>query len=284
MLDQTHRFSPAPFTQVDVAHLLQRICVRPPYFALDNLRLHGELLSATAVAQRQISTESGPMQACEISRHAAICGLCVVALTFNDDDRRYYLARDAVYTGAANPAPYGAAVSFEARVVEQNKRHATAEITVTAGGADLAFLRVTYTILGDASFKRLFRSKYSTSFAPLAGDRMPDPPTGQFSRAGQTGVLTLDRVPEEACAGHFEHYPAMPVAVLMGQLGLVAGRLYGAPYRVEAATMTAMDFCWAGESARFEVTPLTTVGAYSCTAYASDEVVSEMSLHLTPLS
>ncbi|MFB9994471.1 hypothetical protein ACFFLM_21170 [Deinococcus oregonensis] len=282
MLDQTHRFSPAQFTQVDVVNLLQRICVRPPYFALENLRLQGGAFSATAVAQRQISNETGPMQACEISRHAAICGLCAVALGFNDDDRRYYLARDAVYTGYTNPAPYGAAVSFEARVVEQNKRHATAEITVTADGADLAHLLVTYTILGDSSFKRLFRSKYSTGFIPLVNDRMPDPPTGQYSTSGQTSVLTLDRVPEEACAGHFEHYPAMPVAVLMGQLGLVAGRLYGTPYRVEAATMTAMDFCWAGESARFEVTPLTSEGAYSCTAYASGEVVSEMSLKLSP--
>ncbi|THF68523.1 hypothetical protein E7T06_16025 [Deinococcus sp. Arct2-2] len=283
MLDQTHRFSPAPFTEVDVTQLLQRICVRPPYFALDTLRLEGDLFRATAVAQRHMSNEAGAMQACEISRHAAICGLCAAALAFNDDDRRYYLARDAVYTGYANPTPYGATVSFEARVVEQNKRHATAEITVTAGGADLAFLRVTYTILGDSSFKRLFRSKYSTGFTALAGDRMPDPPTGQFSSAGQTEVLTLDKVPEEACAGHFEHYPAMPVAVLMGQLGLVAGRLHGTPYRVEAATMTAMDFCWAGESARFEVTPLTALGAYSCTAYASDEVVSEMSLNLAPV-
>lgn len=280
MLDWTHSSLPTQLDPLDPDDLFRRICVRPPYFALGNMRRQGETFLATAVAERLPSNEVGPMQACEISRHAAICGLCAVALTFEDDDRRYYLAQDATYLGFANPAPYGATVSFEATLVEQNKRQATADITVTAGGADLAQLRVTYTILSEPSFKRLFRSKYSPAFTGLQRNRMPDPPTGEFSSSGETSVLTLDAVPDEACAGHFEHYPAMPVAVLMGQLGLVAGRKHGVPYRVEAATMTASDFCWAGESARFEVTPLTEAGTYDCAAHATDKVVSEMTLRL----
>lgn len=280
MLDRTRHPSLAVLDRLDVDHLLNRICVRPPYFALTNIQSDGLTFSATAAAERPVTSEVGPMQASEISRHAAICGLCAVALTFNDDDRRYYLAQDAVYRGFANAAPYGAAVSFEASIVEQNRRQATAEISITAGGNPLAQLRVTYTILSEPSFKRLFRSKYSPTFVGLKRDRMPDPPAGEFSRSGNTSVLTLDAVPEEACAGHFEHYPAMPVAVLMGQLGLVAGRRHGVPYRVESATMTASDFCWAGEAARFEVTPLDEAGTYACRAVATDAVVSEMTLGL----
>lgn len=283
MLDR-HIYSSSIYTdQFDLTDLLRRICVRPPYFALRDLRSEGERFWATASAERAPTNEVGPMQACEISRHAAICGLCTVALSFPDDDRRYYLAQDATYVGFANTAPYGSDVSFEARMIEKNKRQATAEIVVTAGHTELAHLRVTYTILNEPSFKRLFRSKYSETFTGLERDRMPDPPTGEFSLNDQTTSLVLASVPEEACAGHFEHYPAMPVAVLMGQLGIVAGRHYAVPYFVQAATMMAGDFCWAGESARFDVTPsLQEHGTYDCTAFASGNSVSEMTLKLAP--
>ena len=280
MLD--HQFSAVPsYTgQFDRANLLSRICVRPPYFALQNLHAGDNMFWATAAAEQPVTSETGPMQASEISRHGAICGLCAVALSFSDDERRYYLAQDASYQGFANAAPYGSVVSFEARLLEKNKRQATAQITVTASGQALAQLRVTYTILQEASFKRLFRSRYSPTFSDFQCNRMPDPPAGEFSSSGERLSMTLKTVPEEACAGHFEHYPAMPVAVLMGQLGLVAGREYGQPYRVASATMTASDFCWAGELARFEITPSSERGRYQCTALASDRVVSEMTLRL----
>lgn len=280
MLDHSRTSMPTLFSPVDRDQLLQRICVRAPYFALQDLRLFDHTFMAEATAESRATAEQGPMQASEISRHAAICGLCAVALDFDDDDRRYYLAQDATYTGFANDAPYGTTVSFSATVLERNKRQAIAEITITSGGHDLAHLRVTYTILSEASFRRLFRSKYDPEFSVLHYDRMPEPPTGVFSTEGDTGVLTLPEVPREACAGHFENFPAMPVAVLMGQLGVVASRHYNAPYRVAAATMSALDFCWAGETARFEVTP-TVPGTYACTATASGSMVSEMTLHLT---
>lgn len=280
MLDRVDHSAVAVPAPLGVQELLRRICVRPPYFALRDLR-SGELtFAATATAERTPSNEVGPMHAAEISRHAAICGLCAAALALGSDDRQYYLAQDAVYTGFANDAPYGSVVSFVASVAEQAKRQVVAEITATAGDKPLAHLRVSYTILSEPAFKRLFRSKYSPGFAGLERERMPEPPTGEFSRAGETCILTLDAVPEEACAGHFEHYPAMPVAVLMGQLGLVAGRMQGGAYHVASATMTASDFCWAGESARFEVTPLAGAGRYACTAFASGAVVSEMTLEL----
>ena len=267
---------------VDIPDLLRRICVRPPYFALSSLRFNDGILSATAVAERAASLEVGPMQACDISRHAAICGLSAVALGMEDDDRRFYLAQDATYTGFENTAPYGSVVSFEAAVVEQNKRQATAEITVTADGRLLAQLSVTYTLMNEGSFRRLFRSKHVPTFSGLHFDRMPDPPVGVFSTEANKTTLMLERVPVEACAGHFEQFPAMPVAVLMGQLGLVAGLEYGAPYWVEAATMSAGEFCWAGETARFEVTSLPEHGCYAGTAFATDIAVSDVTFRFAP--
>ncbi|MFC4453942.1 hypothetical protein [Deinococcus sonorensis] len=280
MLDHSRLSFLTHSDHIDRAALLQRICVRPPYFALNNLHYSRGQFTATAVAEHPATSEVGPMQACEISRHAAICGLSAVAMNFGDDDRRYYLAQDATYQGYANSAPYGSDVSFEARITDQNKRQATAEIIVTAGGQDLALLSVTYTILNEASFKRLFRSKHSPFFTNFRQTEMPYLPSGEFVQTGRTCTVSVPRVPEEACAGHFEFYPALPVAMLMGQLGTIAGRMYARPYRVEAATMTASDFCWAGESAQFEVTALAENGSYACAALASGTVVSDMRLRL----
>jgi hypothetical protein len=282
MLVYTNHAYATPARHVDVSNLLRRICVRPPYFALNDLRFDAGTFNATAVAERAASLEVGPMQACDISRHAAICGLSAVALGMDDDDRRFYLAQDATYQGVENSAPYGSVVSFQATVIEQNKRQATAEITVTAGGHPLAQLSVTYTIMNEGAFRRLFRSKHVPSFSGLTHDRMPDPPMGVFSTEENKTTLLLERVPMDACAGHFDQFPAMPVAVLMGQLGLVAGRKYGAPYWVEAATMSAGEFCWAGETARFEVTSLAEHGRYAGTAFASDTAVSDVTFRFAP--
>lgn len=282
MFVYTNHAYATPAGHVDVADLLRRICVRPPYFALNDLRFDAGTFNATAVAERATSLEVGPMQACDISRHAAICGLSTVALGMADDDRRYYLAQDAVYQGFENPAPYGSAVTFQATVLEQNKRQATAEINVTSDGQPLAHLTVRYTLMNEGAFQRLFRSKHVPSFTSLTHDRMPDPPMGVFSADTNKTTLILDRVPVDACAGHFDGFPAMPVAVLMGQLGLVAGRNYGAPYWVEEATMSAGEFCWAGETARFEVSALPERGCYSGTAFASDTAVSDVTFRFHP--
>lgn len=297
MLLETSRVPVLQPSPVEVAELLRRICVRPPYFALQDLHSHGQTFSGTAVAERAVTNEVGPMQACEISRHAAIAGLCAAALTFEDADRRFYLAQDATYEGFSNPAPYGSVVTFHATLADKNKRQAVSDIVVTAGGLPLAQLRVTYTLLNEPSFRRLFRSKYSPSFSAgaleaLRLERMPDLPGGVLSgpvltEAGSTTTLSVDCVPELACAGHFEHYPAMPVAVLMGELGRVAGRHYHAPYWVQAATMSASDFCWAGEAARFVVTALPGEGhhgegEYIGTAYAAETPVSDVTFRFAP--
>ena len=282
MLVYTNHVYATPTGHVDVSDLLHRICVRPPYFALNDLHFDAGIFSATAVAERAASLEVGPMQACDISRHAAICGLSAVALGMEDDDRRFYLAQDATYQGFENSAQYGSTVSFQAIVLEQNKRQASAEITVTCGGEPLARLTVKYTLMNEGAFRRLFRSKHVPSFVGLTHDRMPDPPMGTFSTDANKTTLVLDRVPVDACAGHFEGFPAMPVAVLMGQLGLVAGRDYQVPYWVEVATMSAGEFCWAGETARFEVNALPERGCYAGTAFASETSISEVTFRFRP--
>ena len=98
----------------------------------------------------------------------------------------------------------------------------------------------------------------------------------------------VESLPVGACVGHFDGYPALPVAVLMGQLSYLAGRLHDVPYRVVRGEVEASDLVWAGERAVFRVArdgfgdTQATRGAqrYRCEAWAGDRSVASMTLWL----
>lgn len=260
--------------------------VRPPYFALTDVNLAGVEIQATAVAESPAFAEVGPMPAAELGRHAAIVGLSIAAFQQVDDNRRFYLARHAVCRYTPNPAPYGAPVHFTGRLLDLDKRKARAAVEATAAGEPLASFEVDYTVLTAPAFERLFR--VHGRLTPHAHS-----PYGSLLATawhGTTEVVeqVVDELPIGACVGHFDGYPALPVAVLMGQLSYLAGRLHDAPYRVVRGEVEASDLIWAGERAVFRVArdgisdDHDTSGAhrYRCEAWAGDRKVAAMTLWL----
>lgn len=279
LLDETHDTS--------ARHdLLTRICVRPPYFALTDLSLAGLELHATARAESPAYSELGVMPAAELGRHAAIVGLTLAATQQTDDDRRYYLARRAECSYATNPAPYGAAVRFVGRLRSLDKRSATASVTATAGGALVAAFEVDYTILTQSAFERLFRTRRQNT--PFGHSPYGALLTTSWSGTSDLAEQVVDALPVSACVGHFDGYPALPVAVLMGQLSYLAGRLHAQPYRVVRGDVNASDLIWAGERAVFRVQrdgvgghpDAPTAQRYRCEAVAGDRTVAGMTLWL----
>lgn len=242
----------------DVAAALRRICVRPPYFALRDGRREGRFLHATALAESPPFLEAGPMPAAEVGRHAAIAGLLHAALEQRDDARRYYLAREATCVYVPNPAPYGAPVALRTEVVDLDRRaaHVLAEARTEDG--PLAQVELRYAVLTEAAFERLFRHRaQATPSSPSPFGRLL---TERFEHHGNVVSQTVPSIPIAACTGHFDGFPAMPVAVLMGQLAFLAGRLFDddrgapAPFRVTRGEIAADDLVWAGETARFVAT------------------------------
>ena len=283
-----HTVLPLPNPPVEVninpGDLLRRICVRPPYFALQALQFDGPDLCAEVHAELPRNAELGPIQGAELSRHAAIAGLCVAALAQPDDQRRYYLAQRASYRGFENSAPYGSRVTLQATLLELTRREATARIQAFAGGQALAEVEVQYTILTDNAFARLFRSRERPDFVTQPLDHMPPLPQGQLFQDADTWTRHIAEVPAAACAGHFERYPAMPVAILMGQLSQLAGLSLGEgqPFWIPQASVEAHDFCWAGESVTFSARATTReadLNHFACQAVASERTVGQM--HLT---
>lgn len=289
-----HPVAHAPATTYgtpDVAAALRRICVRPPYFALRDGVREGRFLHASAVAESPPFLERGPMPAAEVGRHAAIAGLLHAALEQRDDARRYYLARQATCVYAPNAAPYGAPVSLRTEVVDLDRRAAHVVVEAHTDAGSLAQVELRYAILTEPAFERLFRNR---------GQANPTSPSpfGQllsegYEHHGDVVCQTIDSIPVAACTGHFDGFPAMPVAVLMGQLAFLAGRLFDddrgapSPFRVTRGEIAADDLVWAGESARFVVARN---GAdadgrrFRCQVDVADRTVATMALWLTEAS
>jgi len=236
------------------ASILRRVCVRPPYLALGDVRIEGTRMRAEARAESPAFSELGPMPAAEIGRHAAIAGLLHAAASQRDDDRRYYLAREASCTYVANDAPYATPVTFESEVVELSKRACRAHVVATAGAAPLARIELTYAILTEAAFGRLFRTRAKPT--PPAPNPYGSLLATDFERGPDWAEQVVPSLPVAGCVGHFDGHPALPVAQLMGQLSYLAGRLVDGgerPYRVVRGEIEADDLAWAGERATFRV-------------------------------
>ncbi len=238
-----------PSSPVSLTNLLDRICVRPPYFALQQLHRAGDTLHATAPTELALGLEQAPIGAAEMGRHGAILGLCAAALTQSDDSRRYYLAHKASFIG--HPVAIEAhEVRFSARLSYLDKRKAAAQVFVRADDVLLGELSIDYTVLTENAFAWMFRSRQQLGVqtpgydAELAGSW----------RYGQDDItFSVPEIPLAVCSGHFDAYPALPVAVLMSYLVRLGGRLVGGPYRSVYGEMKADDLCWASAGVRFEV-------------------------------
>jgi hypothetical protein len=224
------------------------------------------------------------MTAAELGRHAAIAGLCRVALAQPDGARRYYLARRAACRYFPSAAPYGSAVTFDASVVALDKRLAQARIKATAGDMRLAEFTVSYAVLNEATFSRLFSFRQRPT-SPGTTSPYGDLLHRDFVR-GATWAEQTFTVPEAACAGHFDGYPALPVAVLMGQLSYLAGQLVlpaEQTYRVLEGQIEAEDLCWAGETIVLRAELLKAedrVQTFLCTGKVGEREVGRMVLKI----
>lgn len=265
-------------------HLLQRICVRPPYFALENIALEGERFSASARAETPIALEPAPMSASELGRHAAISGLSLIALLQKDDDRRYYLAQKAECDYFKNEAEFGDLVRFEAKPLDVDKRAARVSVSASVNGKAIAHFTISYTILTERTFERLFARYQKPTYLS------PSPYTKLLSETferGDTWAETKVTIPAWACVGHFDNYPALPVAMLMSQLSYLAGQVIGRPYFVPKGLVEANDLCWAEKEVTFRAELMAmeeNTARFRCTAAIEGQVVGQMNVWLEPIN
>ncbi len=224
------------------------------------------------------------MTSAELGRHAAIAGSCHAALSQTDDKRRFYLANHATCHYTANSVPYGTPVEFTTEVSSLTRRALQVRAWALAAGRPLAEFTLSYTVLTEPTFYRLFQQHH------LPTHEQTNPYRNllqtSYKRGPGWAEQEIPSLPTEACAGHFESYPALPVAVLMGQLSYLAGQVVAdepTPFRVVKGIVEADTLLWAREPIRFRADRVEVNGAlqhYRCAAFSRDKQVAGMDLWL----
>lgn len=240
-----------------IEKILNKISVKPPYFALSNMVLEKkETLSAMVPVEQPMGNEYGIISAAEAGRHMAILGSCALSLKNPNPDRHYYLAVGAKVKKISNL--YETSALFgKANIVYLDKRNGIVSTKlVTENGQLLYTIEVTYKIMHHNLFEKLFnQNKYNGPIIPTFNNPyLNEIPLGKSFFENNMLKTTLGPIEPNECQGHFHEYPAVPVAVLMHSLSKAAGQLFShklgeknLPYIVEEGLIKAENLAFIGD-------------------------------------
>ena len=249
-------------TSLTQLSLQDLISVQAPYYNLINLEITGpDSVRALAPVEMPIGYEISHMANSETGRHLAILGSLACALRNPLQKKCYYLATNAIYKNLQFEQPldkidYGF-LKVESTCTKMEKRKASAlNLLLSPEGKPLASIEVDYFILPAPMFEKFNSSNYmeQPNF-DLANPYNKEIPflDYQLDLDKLEAKADLGLIHERYCAGHFNHYPALPVAMVIHQLyrgaiqlaeGLIGkGKL---PYEPKIAYIGAKDLGFAG--------------------------------------
>jgi len=200
-------------TTVTYDEIGPRICVTPPYYALDDLLSAASgLAGATVPVQTSTGRQVTHVNIAEAGRHLAILGLCAASSVNPRPERHYYLA----HRGVGRMYPPAAALTTlhgtaSARMTGRNRAFAETELH-DADGNLVARLDLEYLVMSSSVFRRLM--------GPATAPDATEPANPYSARAPLTDIAVDTRggaakltVEPSMCRGHFTGHPALPVSV-----------------------------------------------------------------------
>ena len=245
------------------ADLRERIAVQPPYEALGALDCPVPgIVFAEVPREQPLGREAGPMTAGEMGRHLAVVGSLAAASLGRRAGRHYYLAHRARFTRTPGATGCGRTLRARASASEPPGRRALVESALAdAEGRPVARADIEYLVVPPRVFARLFADRRAAlGPVPLRAHARPLPVT--ILRAGRDGLEGEVAVDEQACAGHFDGFPALPVAHLLHALAGGAGALLAEQrrrpslgFRVERGEVEARRLSFPGDRIRLSVRP-----------------------------
>lgn len=206
----------------DIGTILQLIDVHPPYFALHEVRVYpDQTVTARIQAEQPTGYENGPVSCTEACRHMAILGSVSCALANPVKSRHFYLAGEGSYQ-QINVAPVlsDKVLTIQARCTYLDKRKARAECRLLNAGNNLiAEISVCFHVVAYSVFERLYKPHYKS--APdfnipnpyLRKNALLNIQCSPLQASASLGIIR-----DQYCSGHFPHFPALPVAILMNSL------------------------------------------------------------------
>lgn len=277
--------------------LYSRVGVRQPYFALHNLReiATGEA-TATVPVELPATDELGRITIAEAARHAAILGSCAAASVAPDNRRRYYLATHCDITWLATTPPdddCGFIGYATGGFRDPRKAYARATLT-TAAGRPVARVDVDYAPFTEEAFAKVFEHLRRPDFTPDPQANNPYTtglPLRRLKRDGETMSADVQAAPSD-CVGHFDNYPALPVAVLGGCMTRLTSHLLDTENDLQGRhwlpcglTFDARRLVPADESVRLQAKqlgPSPVEHGFYVSASSAGDTVAEMTIWLKP--
>lgn len=237
----------------------EKICVRPPYFKLADLAPFGhDGVQAHVLFESPSGIEKDERASAEVGRHLAILGSCALARNNPRAGRHYYLATEGLLT-RHRTSGRRALEPMIVRAKPDGNQWSEIELMTPEGELD-STLRCRYQVLPERLFARLFKGQRATGDSSPGSSSNPytSPAATRLVRADATTATSLlQEVTPAMCLGHFEDYPAMPVAILMDALHRLACEHASTNVhprlRLISAKVHAERLAFAGEPVEFSV-------------------------------
>jgi hypothetical protein len=240
----------------------------------------GTELRARAASETDPGSELGPASAAEITRHSVVAGLSCLALARPAGGRWHYLVSSIDGTFFASSAPFGTRLSYSAIETAQGPVGGTAQIESRHERTLVSRLRVSYAVVEEKLFARLFAARRTVTFGDMGSYQSYQP----FSSASNDGHSAEARVLVEtsACRGHFHQYPTLPASTLLGQLVRLASTITPGRFRVSAVRMRSQAMAWAGDEVALRVAEQLGLWNVACRASVAGRTVGSLDLALVP--
>lgn len=258
------------------AKLLARVGDAAPYFALEDCVFDGAELRARAPTETDPGAELGTASAAEIARHALVAGSGCLALARPSEARSYYLVSGIDGTFFTGSAPFGTPIHYSAIATAEGPVGGAAQVEARLANELVARLRITYAVVEETLFARLFAAQRTSTFGDTGSYAM----YAAFESCRHDGDSARAQLTVEssACHGHFHQYPTLPATTLLGQLVRLTSRLVPTRFRVSALRLRTPALAWAGEDLELGMSRAPGPWNFSGQATSGGRVVAKLDL------
>jgi hypothetical protein len=242
-----------------IIDLRELIDVTEPYFALLGLGYDGDAgVSAEFIIEHKDHFETPLLSLSEAGRHTAILGSLALANVNPCKEKHYYLACDAVFDRVHDKLVVADKCKLEAKVISIDKRKGVVECKLYSNEGVLTYeAEVCYAIIHHATFNRKFKHHYvETNYSPSLNPYTHRTTMQMGVSNYKSCVASIDLINVDDCAGHFNNFPALPVARISGAMFEVSGIHYNLirgldkDYCIKRVEMHSEAFIFAGNSVK----------------------------------
>ena len=242
-----------------VNELYQLIEVSEPYYALRNVNMVDNNLVADIPLELTSHPEPFGMSLGEAGRHMAILGSLALAKINPAKKKHFYLATDACFERLhSKPGGAGMYKGIISKYSIQKRTGEVEGILVSPFNEVLYKASVKYSVIDTVLFQRMFsKQMQNTEKIPYDNPYRNEPKLFGTKLGLKISTATSGIIEKRNCAGHFDNFPAIPIARLGGSLIKLSGLHFNyvhsreEEYCPKKAIIHASTFIFAGTKIDF---------------------------------